>query len=185
MNSDQYFENLANGKINAEAEEVEETGSEKKELEMGTYEAGGEFEVELAKATTGAVATRSTKTAHAKAAEWDEDGEPEGQLTVDVYQTANDIIIESAIAGVKPDDIDVSVTTDSISIRGARRHEQEVKDGDYLYQECYWGRFARSLILPQEIDPDHAEVSFKNGILTIRLPKTDKKKSKKLRVRVD
>lgn len=171
-NNDQYFENLANGKI---------------KVADADTEASGEFEVELAKASTGAVASRGAKVTHGKAADddWDHDHEPEGQLTVDVYQTAEDIIIESAIAGVKPEDIDVNVTTDSISIRGARRHEQEVKDGDYLYQECYWGRFARSLILPQEIDPENAEVSFKNGILTIRLPKVNRKKSKKLNVRID
>ena len=145
-----------------------------------------EYEIELAKAETSAVASRvGGKTNRAvKAEAWD-DGEPEGQLTVDVYQTPEDIVVESAIAGVKPEDIDVNVTSDSISIRGARRHEKEVKDGDYLYQECYWGRFTRSIILPQEIDPENAELTFKNGILTVRLPKVNKKKSKKLHVRID
>lgn len=114
-------------------------------------------------------------------AAWD-DSEPEGQLTVDVYQTPNDIVVESAIAGVRPEDIDIQVTADSISIRGSRRREKEVSDEDYLYQECYWGRFARSIILPQEVDPDGANVTFKNGILTVRLPKVNKKKTKKLKV---
>ena len=164
-NEEKFFENLANGHSE----------------EMGNYE------VELAKAETSAVASRTGRTtsrAAAKAEAWD-DGEPEGQLTVDVYQTPDEIVVESAIAGVKPDDIDVDVTSDSISIRGARRHEKQVKDEDYLYQECYWGRFARSLILPQEVDPENAELTFKNGILTVRLPKVNKKKSKKLKVRID
>jgi HSP20 family protein len=184
MNREQYFEDLANGKIHAGDDVVAEEAIVEENVGENASEMGN-YEVELAKASAGAVASRSTKASHAKADGWEEDGEPEGQLTVDVYQTADEIVIESAIAGVKPDDIDVSVTSDSITIRGARRHEQEVKDGDYLYQECYWGRFARSLILPQEIDSDNAAVTFKNGILTIRLPKVNKKKLKKLRVRID
>jgi HSP20 family protein len=94
-------------------------------------------------------------------------------------------VVESAIAGVKPGDIDVNVTTDSITIRGSRKREKTVKDEDYLYQECYWGRFARTIILPQEIDPDGAEVKFKNGILTVTLPKADRKKSRKLKIVID
>ncbi|RJP43602.1 Hsp20/alpha crystallin family protein [Candidatus Parcubacteria bacterium] len=109
--------------------------------------------------------------------------EPEGQLTIDVFQTPNDIVIESAVAGVNPDDLDITATSDSITIRGERRREKEVKDDDYFYQECYWGRFSRSVILPQEVDPDGAAVSFKNGILTVRLPKLNRQKSKKLKVK--
>ena len=158
------------------------------ELAGTKSEADGEYEVELAKAATGAVAPAKPKIAKPKiidskdgTAAWD-DSEPEGQLTVDVYQTPDDIVVESAIAGVRPEDIDIQVTADSIAIRGSRRREKEVSDEDYLYQECYWGRFARSIILPQEVDPDSADVTFKNGILTVRLPKVDKKKAKKLKV---
>jgi HSP20 family protein len=155
-------------------------------------EADAEYQVELAKADTGsAVASHAVKTTKPKMIEskedsprWDE-SEPVGQLTVDVYQTATDIVVESAIAGVRPEDIDIQVTSDSISIRGSRHREKEVHDEDYLYQECYWGHFARSIILPQEVDPEGANVNFKNGILTIRLPKADKKKTKKLKVKLD
>ncbi len=157
-------------------------------------EAKDDYEVELAKASTGTVAERAASRASAgpkilrTKEEKDEiwaDGEPEGQLTVDVYQTPDNIIVESAIAGVAPDDIDVSVTSDSISIRGARKREKTVRDEDYLYQECYWGKFGRSIILPQEVDPEGAQVKFKNGILTVTLPKANKKKVHKLKVRVD
>ena len=164
-NDETFFENIAAGKTG----EVNETGN---------------YEVELAKAETSAVAARTSKGARAKADSWG-DGEPEGQLTVDVYQTPDEIVIESAIAGVKPDDINVNVTGDSISIKGSRHREKEVNDEDYLYQECYWGRFARSIILPQEVDPENADVVFKNGILTVRLPKVNKKKTRKLKVRID
>jgi HSP20 family protein len=161
----------------------------------GTSSDHTDYEVELARAATPAkniVAetkprTMKLKTGDSKeAAEttWD-DGEPEGQLTVDVYQTPTEIIVESAIAGVSPEDIDIQVTGDSISIRGSRQREKEASDEDYLYQECYWGRFARSIILPQEVDPENASVTFKNGILAVRLPKVNKKKTKKLRVSLE
>ena len=154
-----------------------------------------DYEVELAKASTGAVAERTAasrtatgpkilRTKEEKDEVW-ADGEPEGQLTVDVYQTPDAIVVESAIAGVAPEDIDVSVTSDSISIRGARKREKTVRNEDYLYQECYWGRFGRSIILPQEVDPEGAQVKFKNGILTVTLPKANKMKVHKLKVRVD
>lgn len=176
------------------------------QLAGSRHSADESYEVELAKArtssagvlTTASIATAASakpkmlKTKEETEAElaaedeakWD-DGEPEGKLTVDVYQTPNDIVVESAIAGVRPEDIDVHATSDSITIRGTRRREKTVKDEDYLYQECYWGRFARTIILPQEVDPDASGVSFKNGILTVKLPKANRKKTKKLKVVVE
>lgn len=137
-------------------------------------------EFELAKATSVAQPKLKVK----KAAEEDE-MEPEGQLTIDVYQTPSEIVIESAVAGVEPDDIDVNVTNDSITIKGRRRRLKEVKDEDYFYQECYWGRFSRSVILPQEVDPEGSYVNFKNGILSVHLPKLNRKKARKLRVKLE
>jgi len=140
------------------------------------------YEVELAKAGG---STLSRARAETKLNKEDFDTEPEGQLTIDVYQTPTEIVIESAIAGVKPEDLDINVTTDSVTIKGGRSREKEVKDEDYLYQECYWGRFSRSVILPQEVDPESADVVFKNGILTIRLPKLNRKRARKLKVKVE
>ena len=74
--------------------------------------------------------------------------ESEGQLTIDVYQTPNEIVIKSTIAGVKPEDIDISMTNDMITIKGNRKKDEEAKEEDYYYQECYWGPFSRSIILP-------------------------------------
>lgn len=139
---------------------------------------GEEVKIELTKAGS-ALATRSAREKVAQ------DDEPEGQLTIDVYQTPSEMVIESTIAGVNPEDIDIDVTNDSVTIRGARKREKEVKDEDYFYRECYWGRFSRSVILPQEINPEDAEVTFKNGILSIRLPKLVRRKSKKLKVKAD
>lgn len=107
----------------------------------------------------------------------------EGQLTVDVYQTAESIVVKSTIAGVKPDDLDVSITNDMVTIRGTRRHDEEVTEEDFFYRECYWGSFSRSIILPVDIVADKAEASLKDGILTIRIPKADALLTKKVKVR--
>lgn len=107
----------------------------------------------------------------------------EGQLTIDVYQTDSDIVIKSTIAGVKPEDLDVSINNDMVTIRGERKNEEEVSSENYYYQECYWGSFSRSVVLPVDIIPEKAEASLKNGIMTIRLPKATANKVKKIQVR--
>jgi HSP20 family molecular chaperone IbpA len=111
--------------------------------------------------------------------------EREGQLAIDVFQTPDALVVESPIAGVNSDDLDINITSESVTIRGRRDHRTDIKDADYFYQECYWGRFSRSVILPQEIDPDKAEAGIKNGVLTIILPKVKRQKTKKLKVKID
>jgi len=111
--------------------------------------------------------------------------ESEGQLTVDVYQTATSFIVESTIAGVKPENIEISLTPEMLTIKGKREKEEKVRDADYLYQECYWGSFSRSIIFPQEIDTDKVSASNKNGVLKITLPKLNKTKSKKVKVKFE
>lgn len=107
----------------------------------------------------------------------------DGQLTIDVYQTDTDIVIKSTIAGVKPEDLDVSINNDMVSIKGERKNEEVVEHGNYYYQECYWGSFSRSVLLPVDVIPEKADAALKNGILTIRLPKADTTKTKKIQVR--
>lgn len=109
--------------------------------------------------------------------------EDDGQLTIDVYQTDNEIVLKSTIAGVKPEDLDVSINNDMVTIKGERRAEEEVSEENYYYQECYWGGFSRSVVLPVDVLPEKAEASLKNGILTIRLPKAEANKVKKIQVR--
>ncbi len=106
----------------------------------------------------------------------------EGQLTIDVYQTPTDIVIKSTIAGVNPDDLDITITNDMVTIKGKREKDEIVENSDYYYQECYWGSFSRSVILPVDVEAEKAEASLKNGILTIRLPKIEKIKTKKIKV---
>lgn len=107
----------------------------------------------------------------------------EGQLTVDVYQTADAIVVRSTIAGVKPEDLDVSITSDMVTIRGVRHHDEEVSEENYFYRECYWGNFSRSIILPVDIIAEKADASLKDGILTIRIPKADALVTKRVKVR--
>ncbi len=102
--------------------------------------------------------------------EWLETGY-EGQLSVDVYQTDQAIVIKSTIAGVKPDDLDITINNDLVTIRGERQQEEAISPDDYFYQECYWGGFSRSIVLPVEVKADEAEATLKNGVLTLVLPK--------------
>ena len=109
--------------------------------------------------------------------------EEEGQLTVDVYQTKDLIIIKSIVGGVASEDLDISITSEMITIKGTRVNPDEVKTDDYYYQECFWGCFSRSIILPCDIKTEGVEATMKNGILTIKLPKIEKNSSMKIKVK--
>lgn len=109
--------------------------------------------------------------------------EPEGQLAIDVYQTEKELVIQSTIAGIKLDDLDISIEGDKVSIKGKRERPIEEEERNHFYQECYWGPFSREIILPVEVDPSRAEASFKEGILTIRMPKIEREKKRKLVVK--
>ena len=113
----------------------------------------------------------------------DEDTDKEAELTVDVYQTPDMIVVKSMIAGVRPEDLDVSITRDSVTVRGKREEERVAEDGDYFTRELYWGSFSRTVTLPVEIDVDAAEAIEKHGLLILKMPKLDKKRQSKLKVR--
>jgi HSP20 family protein len=115
--------------------------------------------------------------------QWMEESAEEGQLTVDVFNTANDIVIKTIVAGVKPEDLDISISRDMVTIRGKREEVREVSDDDYFHRELYWGTFSRTVLLPEEIDVENAEASERHGLLSIRLPKIDKRRQTKLRVK--
>ncbi len=107
----------------------------------------------------------------------------EGELAVDVYQTKDNIVVQSTIAGVKPEDLDITISDSQVTIQGERQREEEVRKEDYYSQECYWGAFYRSFELPVEVDSDKATADIKDGILTLVLPKLSKTRTKKLKVR--
>ncbi len=123
-----------------------------------------------------------TKTGANGEAWFDEETE-EGQLTIDVYQTPGEIVIKSMVAGVKPEDLDISITRDMVTIKGKRETERYVKEEDYYHQELYWGSFSRTIMLPAEVEVEEADAIEKHGLLIIRLPKIDKNKQTRLRVK--
>lgn len=106
----------------------------------------------------------------------------EGTLNIDLYQTKDNVIIKSTIAGVKPEDLDITIANDMVTIKGERVKAEKIAAEDYFYQECYWGGFSRSVILPVDIDSEHVEADLKDGILTVILPKAAKAKTKKIKV---
>lgn len=122
--------------------------------------------------------------AKTKKKEWLQNNE-EGQLTIDMYQTGNEVVIQSVVAGLKPEELDVSISQDMVTIRGSRKRSQEVAKDNFYYQELYWGSFSRSILLPQEIDTEASEATFKNGLLTIRLPKLDKNRVQKIKIKTE
>ncbi|MBI5005345.1 MAG: Hsp20/alpha crystallin family protein [Candidatus Lloydbacteria bacterium] len=128
-------------------------------------------------------ASTNRKEREKEASDWMEEDNGEGQLTVDVYQTPEDIIIQTMVAGVKPEDLNISINRDMVTIKGRREGSRSAKDDNYFFKELYWGAFSRTILLPQEIDVDASEALEKHGLLTIRLPKLNKEKTTKIRVK--
>jgi HSP20 family protein len=111
------------------------------------------------------------------------ESETEGQLAIDMYQTQSEIVVKTMIAGVKPEDLDINITRDMITIKGSREETKDFSDDDFFHKELYWGSFSRTIILPQEVEVEEAEAINKNGLLTIRLPILDKNRQAKLKVK--
>lgn len=107
-----------------------------------------------------------------------------GQLGIDLYQTEDDLILKATIAGIKPSDLDIEITNEMVTIRGQRQSSEGVRGDNYYYQECYWGSFSRSLVLPVEVNADKSSAALKDGILTIKMPKLSKSQGKKLEVKI-
>lgn len=119
----------------------------------------------------------------AEEAGWLDEEYEEGQLSIDVYQTPTKLIVKSTIAGVKAEDIDISINNDMLTIRGKREMTEKIKEADYLYKECYWGSFSRSIILPVEIDAENIGAALENGVLTVTLPKARSAKQISIKVK--
>lgn len=119
-------------------------------------------------------------------ADWNKEEEEdvqEGELSVDIYQTTDSIVVKALVAGVNPNNIDISLTRDMVTIRGNREENNEVTGDNYFYKELYWGSFTRTILLPEEVDVDAAEASTNHGILIIRLPKINKDRKTTLKVK--
>lgn len=107
----------------------------------------------------------------------------EGQLTVDVYETPNEIIVQAFVAGVKPEDLTITITRNTVLIRGRREENKTIMHDDYISRELYWGAFSRTIELPVEVEPEAADAIEKHGILSIKVPKIDKSKKASLKVK--
>lgn len=106
-----------------------------------------------------------------------------GELPVDVHQTPSEIVIRAFVAGVRPDELSISISRDMVVIEGSRSERDNVSTADSFTRELFWGSFARSILLPQEIDVDNSSATAKDGLLTLILPKLDKARQTKLRVK--
>jgi len=109
--------------------------------------------------------------------------EQEAELTLDLYQTEDEIIVQAMIAGVHPDNLSINITRDSITIRGRREENQSINRENYHLKELYWGTFSRTISLPEEVNLEEAEALEKHGLLIIKLPKIDKNRETKLKVK--
>ena len=114
---------------------------------------------------------------------WIEEENEEAELAVDVYQTPTDIIVQTMVAGVKPEDLEISIARDIVTIRGQREESRTIDEDNYFSKELYWGKFSRTISLPQEVEPEEVEATEKHGLLTIRLQKVDKDKTNNVKVK--
>jgi HSP20 family protein len=116
-------------------------------------------------------------------ADWNQ-GEPvEGELGVDVYQTADSIVIQAMVAGVASEDLSVSVTREMVTIKGKREAPKGIATENYFYQELYWGAFSRTILLPAEVETEEVEATERRGLLTIKLPKIDKGRIQSIKIK--
>lgn len=102
---------------------------------------------------------------------------------VDMYQTDKDVVVKASLPGVKPEEVDISITGDVLTIKGEHKEEQEVKEKGYFRKEMRYGTFNRSLQLPVAVKSDKAEAIFENGVLTLTLPKAEEAKPKQIKVK--
>ena len=112
--------------------------------------------------------------------EWFEDND--GQLAIDAYQTEDVVILKAPIAGVTKEELEVAVTDEVVNIKGQRHDTNAVSRESYFVQECFWGNFSRSYVLPVAVEADLAQASLKDGVLTITIPKLEKSKTRLIQV---
>lgn len=105
--------------------------------------------------------------------------------TVDVFEEKDDIVVKAELPGIEKDDIDVNLTDHSLTIKGEKKKEEEVKEENYYRSERSYGSFLRTLELPKEVRADRVKASFKNGILEVRMPKTEEAKVREVKVKVE
>ena len=114
------------------------------------------------------------------AGSWAEEENDEAELAIDIYQTSGTIIIQTFVAGVRPEDLELTIGRDTVTIRGKREENKNINEEDYFAKELYWGKFSRIVSLPAE---EEVEATEKHGLLTVKMQKVDKEKKSNIKVR--
>lgn len=114
---------------------------------------------------------------------WIEEENEEAELSIDVYQTPTDIVVQTMVAGVKPEDLELSISRDMITIRGEREDSRTIDEDNYFAKELYWGKFSRTISLPAEVEPEEVEATERHGLLTVKIKKVDKEKKNNVKVK--
>ncbi len=102
---------------------------------------------------------------------------------LNVYQTPKEVVVKAALPGLKPEDVSIDLTGDTLTVKGESKAEQEIKKEDYLYQERRYGAFSRSVILPSGLKTDKTEATMEDGVLTLTIPKAEEIKPKTIKVK--
>jgi HSP20 family protein len=111
------------------------------------------------------------------------EGESQGNLALDMYQTENEVVVKASMPGFKPEEVDISITGDTLTIKGEHQEEKETQEKDYFYKERRYGSFSRMINIPVEVKSEEAEAMFENGELTLKLPKAEEAKPKQIKVK--
>jgi len=101
---------------------------------------------------------------------------------IDMYQTDSDVVVKATLPGLKPEEVEISLSGNSLEIKGETKEESEGKQGDYYYRERSYGSFQRCLTLPVEIKSDEVEATFDNGLLVLKMPKAEQVKAKQIKI---
>lgn len=117
------------------------------------------------------------------AVSWMEEENEEAELSIDVFQTPTDIVIQTMVAGVRPEDLEISVARDTITVRGEREESRTIDEDNYFTKELYWGKFSRTISLPAEVEPEEVEATERHGLVTIKIKKVDKEKKNSVKVK--
>jgi len=104
-------------------------------------------------------------------------------FALDMYETDDNVIVEAPLPGVKPEEIDIQVSGNVLTIKGERKEEKKEEKASYVYQERSFGGFCRSVTLPTDVDVDKAEAAFEHGVLTLTLPKSEAVKPKTIKIK--
>ncbi len=177
--SQTFFERLTGAKKVKTARDDHEDGSPEEKVEMNTAEPYVADPRGISQVTEENVQSDDRQ-------EWEDedyDEEEEGTLSIDMYETASDLILKTVVAGARPEDLDISINRERVTVRGSRSPDRGLRDSQVHLQELYWGPFSRTVTLPEEVDVENAEAKASQGLLIIKLPKVNPKKETKLRVR--